>query len=209
MSRFINQFKYHGKRTFALIFIVLAIALETANFILGIYEYVTTRTSSFSFIWNFIIMMVCYVRLLQGNVENNAKAGTGVLTFIVLSTITLVFDSIYSAIYIGMSSDTTQLLIQIALFVVIAGEAALGIVTSIKLRRLLYGFGRTNLKQVKILAGIFFALLIVGKGLYIGMWFALGAVSTSSLISIFLLLLSPLGEFFAAIASWITLSRIE
>ncbi len=208
MSRFINQFKYHAKRTFALIFIVLAIALEVANFILGIYVYISTRTSSLSFIWNFAILMVCYVRMLKGNVENDMRAMMGVLTFIILSTITLAFDSVYSVIMIGASSDTVELIIYIVLFAIIGGEAALGIITSIKLRRLLYGYGRTNIKQVKILAGFFFGLLIAGQALYIAMWIVLGLAS-SSLISLFLIFLSPLGEFFAAIAAWITLSRIE
>ncbi len=208
MSRFINQFKYHAKRTFALIFIVLAIALEVANFILGIYVYISTRTSSLSFIWNFAIMMVCYVRMLKGNVENDMRAMMGVLTFIILSTITLALDSVYSVIMIGASSDTVELIIYIVLFAIIGGEAALGIITSIKLRRLLYGYGRTNIKQVKILAGFFFGLLIAGQALYIAMWIVLGLAS-SSLISLFLIFLSPLGEFFAAIAAWITLSRIE
>ncbi len=208
MSRFINQFKYHAKRTFALIFIVLAIALEVANFILGIYVYISTRTSSLSFIWNFAILMVCYVRMLKGNVENDMRAMMGVLTFIILSTITLAFDSVYSVIMIGASSDTVELIIYIVLFAIIGGEAALGIITSIKLRRLLYGYGRTNIKQVKILAGFFFGLLVAGQALYIAMWIVLGLAS-SSLISLFLIFLSPLGEFFAAIAAWITLSRIE
>ncbi len=208
MSRFINQFKYHAKRTFALIFIVLAIALEVANFILGIYVYISTRTSSLSFIWNFAILMVCYVRMLKGNVENDMRAMMGVLTFIILSTITLAFDSVYSVIMIGASSDTVELIIYIVLFAIIGGEAALGIIASIKLRRLLYGYGRTNIKQVKILAGFFFGLLIAGQALYIAMWIVLGLAS-SSLISLFLIFLSPLGEFFAAIAAWITLSRIE
>ncbi len=208
MSRFINQFKYHAKRTFALIFIVLAIALEVANFILGIYVYISTRTSSLSFIWNFAILMVCYVRMLKGNVENDMRAMMGVLTFIILSTITLAFDSVYSVIMIGASSDTVELIIYIVLFAIIGGEAALGIITSIKLRRLLYGYGRTNIKQVKILAGFFFGLLIAGQALYIAMWIVMGLAS-SSLISLFLIFLSPLGEFFAAIAAWITLSRIE
>ncbi len=208
MSRFINQFRYHAKRTFALIFIILAIAFQVANFTVGIINIASGSKASFNFIWNFIILMICYVRMLKGNVEDTTKACVGVLTFVYLSTISLVFDTIYSAIDIGLSSDRLQLIIQIVIFVLMAMETALGIATAVKLRRLIYGFGKTSLKQVKILAGFFFALLILGQAAYIGIWF-LFVGDLSNVITVLLLLLSPISELFASIAAWITLSRIE
>ena len=209
MSRFINQFRYHAKRTFAIIFVSLAIALQLANFILGILQVISGSTVSWSFIWNFIIMMICYVRMLQGNLDNTTRAYSGVLMFVSLSAVTLVFDVVFSIITFGLSvGDTTSLIIQLVMLILTAGEMTLAILTAVYLRRLLYGYGRTNLKTVKILAGFFFGLLIVGQGFYIASFFLAGYV-VSDLLGIFLVLLSPLSEFFAAIAAWITLSRIE
>ncbi len=210
MSRFINQFRYHAKRTFAIIFISLAIALQLANFILGVLQITSGNTISWSFIWNFVIMMICYVRILQGNIDNTTKAYSGVLMFVSLSAITLVFDVVASLFVFGFGTgaDTTALIIEIAIFVLLAGEMTLAILTAVYFRRLLMGYGRTNIKTVKILAGFFFGLLILGQGFYIALFFVAGYIA-SDLLSIFLVLLSPLSEFFAAIAAWITLSRIE
>ena len=128
MSRFINQFRYHAKRTFAIIFVSLAIALQLANFILGILQVISGSTVSWNFIWNFIVMMICYVRMLQGNLDNTTRAYSGVLMFVSLSAVTLVFDVVFSIITFGLSvGDTTSLVIQLVTLILTAGEMTLAI----------------------------------------------------------------------------------
>lgn len=208
MSRFVNYFRYHLKRTLAIIFLALAVGFEIGSFAIGIISFVNGVDSSMSFIWNFLILIICYVRMLKGNLDDSGRALNGVMTFILLSMIDCVLTAA-TMIYINLSLLFTPVFYYfIILFVIYGGVAALGICTFIFFRRSMTGYSSMSLKGVKIMAGFFFAILIIANGFssVVPLFFS-DSVITFKMA--FLASLSTIGQFFASIGAWITISRIR
>lgn len=210
MSNFFRSIKYHWKRTLAIFFLGLAVAFEIAYFIIGMVQMLQSGSYSvntFSFIWNFAILMICYVTMLLGNLRNSYSAYRGVLSFVFLSTILLIFDVIYDLFDLGFASSVTALGIEIGIIAAMVGEIVLGVFCYLRLQGYLTG-RYVNLRRLKLLFGLFLGFLIISNGLYIGLvFYELGlAIST---LTIFLLLLSPISELFAAVGTWVTIARLD
>lgn len=213
MGNFSQKFRYHWRRYLAIGFLSLAIAFEVGYFVAGIlsmWAYGSGGISSFSFIWNFVILMICYVMMLQGNVRNSYIAYRGVLSFTFLSTIVMVVDVLFNgASLLAYSSSPIGLVIALGTLLFTIGQIVLGIFCYIRLYGLM-ARGYTNFKALALFFSFFLGTLIISNLFTILYEFLLNdLLSSGNIYLILLILLSPISELFAAAGALVTIFRLR
>ncbi len=211
MKLFFEKFRYHYKRYLAIIFTSIAIGFLLADFIINlllmIQNEIAPGFSTLSFVWNFVILMICFVMLLRGNSRQSSIAFQGVLSFIFLSIILLAYELIFQIIYgTGFSFSGVNAVFAILIILGIVGMIVLGILCYLRLKGYLSG-SYSNLKRIKIDFTIFLVILILWHGLTIGFEFYLGGIA--GWVEILLVLLTPISELFGAAACLFTIYRLN
>ena len=211
MKLFFEKFRYHYKRYLAILCASIAIGFVLGDFVTKLILMIQNETSpgfsTLSFVWNFVILMICYVMLLRGNSRQNGMAFQGVLSFVFLSIVLLAYELVFQIIYgTGFSFSGTNLVFTILIIVGILGMVVLGVLCYIRLKGYMSG-SYSNLKTIKILFTIFLLVLILWHGLTIGFQFYLGGVV--GWIEILLVLLVPISELFGSLSCLFTIYRLN
>jgi len=209
-----QKIKYHYKKYLAIFFICLSIALLTAEAILSIITMATSGgypgIGSFSFVWNFIVLMVCYVMIFKGNREGSGLAFQGVLSFVFLILFLLIINASLNGL-LNISSliakGRLDLSIYSILFAVFSlAEIVSGVFSYIRLRQ--YMLGRyTSTSGIKIWYLIFLGCIILSSSFSISVAFI--SSSASEYASVFASLLDSLSQLSCAIACIFTIMRIS
>src|SRR5574344_2038415 len=204
---FQQRLKYHYKKYLAIFFDSLAIAFISADFIISLLQmtgsFSSTILSGFSYIWNFAILMVCYIYILKGNMQGTSQAFQGVLSFVFLVLFLLIVNtavnSVSNLLLFASGSWQSSLISSLYLLFSLL-QIVSGIFSYIRLRQ--YMLGRySNTKSIALWYSIFMGSLILTYGFQITLYVMAGGAS------ILLLLLQPLSELSCAIACLFTVLR--
>lgn len=209
-----QKLKYHYKKYLSIFFICLAIAFLIAEAVLSVISMFSSGgypgLGSFSFLWNFIILMVCYVMIFKGNREGSGLAFQGVLSFVFLILFLLIVNAALSGLLnlvnlIGYGRvDLSLYSILFTLFSL--AEIVSGVFSYIRLRQ--YMLGRyTSTTGIKIWYLIFLGCLILSSAFSISIAFI--QTPASAVASVFASLLDSLSQFSCAIACIFTILRIS
>lgn len=212
-----SKFRYHYKKYLAIFFICLAIAFVSADLILNFVNLIVSGyqpgLSSVSAVITFVILMVAYVMILKGNLENSGLAFQGVLSFVFLllfnEILSLIFSSIsskLSAFYAFASGEYLIGGLAIASYILLALQLVAGIFAYIRLRQYMEGQYVSSV-HVKVWFMIYFGLFILNTGTTLAVYF-LGS-SPRSLMLLFLALLEPISELCCVLSSIFTVLRLS
>lgn len=211
----IQKIKYHWKKYLAITFICLAIGCLISDMIVNVYLLAASSSSpkgsQFTFVWNFFVLMYCYILIFKGNLENSVSAYRGVLDFVFMTVILLIINIFVS--YINLISSClnaqgspAQLVITICYLCFSLFLCVMGILSYIGLKKYISG-EYIDSKKILINYCIFLGCIIVTAILIIVLLSL--SVGGTNVIRLLTFYLSPIAQVFAAIACLFTVLRIK
>lgn len=202
-----QRIKYHYKKYLAITFDSLAIALIIADFIINLISMGQSSGSpsinSLSYIWNFAILMICYVLILKGNMQGSTQAFQGVLSFVFLVLFLLIVNAATSGLLnfsVIFSGNWVSVLLYSFYFLFSILQIVAGIFSYIKLRQYMQG-RYSDTRAISLWYAIFMGSLVISYGFEIAIYVISGGAS------VLLYLLQPISELCCAISCLFTVLR--
>jgi hypothetical protein len=183
------NFRNHKWKYLAILFASMATILMGTSFIISFYSYYFSSGVGswlFTWLWDFVIYLVCYLLLLVGNIKNNNYAYQGMLGFVFFMVFNLILPVLSTLLNIATGAWTSMLgLMVVAFGLVYVAQAVFGILAYILTYKYLRGT-YYRLRRIVLFAILYALFLFIGYFATLGIYAIEDTVVTLTLDEILL-----------------------